>query len=443
MKTTYKQVLIEDLGEQGEGICKADGLTCFVRGVVLGDEVTLRITSMKKNYALGEAVEITKPSPDRIIAPCQHYPQCGGCQIMDLDYQAQLRYKERKVRETLARIAGIERPTEPIIGMELPWHYRNKMAYPVKHADIGMFAQDSHHLVPIEHCLIHPVQADSILEIVRKHLKNGLSAYDEHSHSGSLRHVLIRYAPATDQFMVVFVTHEACDLEPLIDDLKPFKNIISIIENKNHHRGNTILGGEHVIHFGQEKLTQHLSDLRFELSEYSFYQVNSEQMEKLYSVVKAFAGVTQEDIVFDIYAGMGTIGSMLAKQANQVYCIESVAEAVEDGQIALKHNKLDNVHFIRGRAEEIMPILAKESLKADVCIVDPPRKGLDNQLIDALLAVEPKRIVYVSCKVSTLARDLKRFMESGYEVKRIQPVDLFPHSTHVETVVLMSRKDKC
>lgn len=428
------KVTIHDQGEAGEGIALYNNMVVFIKKAVIGDEVEAKVETLKKNYAIAKLMKIITPSDKRVEPPCEYFKSCGGCQLMNLTYEAQLELKRKKVKDTLERIGGIDTPVKPVMGMEDPFYYRNKTIYPVLGDKIGIFKEKSHSIIEVDRCLIHDPMGDQVLRVVRDHLKRGLQGYDEKTHRGVLRHVMLR--SHDEEYMVVLVTHEDGDLTSLVEDLVSI-GISHVIENKNHRKGNTILSKENKILHGDATLKIALGDLTFNLSPQSFFQVNTEQTLKLYDEVKRMANLTGSEIVYDIYAGMGTIGSYLARNAKVVYAVEVVEEAVEDGIRSAKENSLTNLHFLQGDAKEAAKNLKEE---VDVVIVDPPRKGLDASLIDTINEMNPKRIVYVSCKPSSLARDLKLFKEKGFKTLEVQPVDLFPHTTHVETVVLMSRK---
>lgn len=435
-------ITIEDLGEGGEGIGKIDGLTVFVPGVVLGDEVEIEIRHSKKNYAVGEVTQLIKPSPFRVSSPCPDFPECGGCQILDMAYQAQLDWKKQHLIQTLQRIGQITADVEDVIGMEHPYHYRNKMSYPVDPTKIGLYQRGSHDIVAITDCQVHPQGVDRVLTLVRQHLNKTITGYDEATHRGGLRHVMVRYGFDRQEMMIVLVTCDQTDLTPLVEELQSLADVRTIIENKNTAQGNRILGPRNIVHYGDGVIEEELDDDTFAIDPYSFYQVNTVQLKKLYQLVREMAQLQGNELVYDIYAGLGTIGSYLSRESKRVVSIEIVPQAVTAGAAAAKKNKRDNMDFILGKAEEVIVTLNEQGLQPDLVVVDPPRKGLDQKLITSLLETMPETIIYVSCKPSTLARDLKQFCQGGYRVERIQPLDLFPHTTHVECVVLMSRVEK-
>ena len=434
------KIKIEDLGEGGEGIGRIDGLTVFVPGVVLGDEVEIEIVELKKNYAIGKVLTLITSSPSRVISPCPDFPECGGCQILDMDYQAQLDWKKNHLSQTLQRIGQITTPVDSVIGMEDPFHYRNKMSYPVDQTKIGLYQRGSHEIVSITDCQVHPKGVDRVLDIVRSHLNKTITGYDEVAHQGGLRQVMVRYGFDKKEMMIVLVTCDETNLAPLVEDLRAVPDIRTIIENKNCTRGNRILGNKNIILYGDGVIEEVLEEDTFAINPHSFYQVNTVQLKKMYQLVRELADLQGDELVYDIYAGLGTIGSYLSRQSKRVVSIEIVPQAIEAGVAAAKNNQRDNMDFILGKAEDVIGTLNEQGMRPDMVVVDPPRKGLDQKLIESLLEVMPDKIIYVSCKPSTLARDLNLFTQGGYQVDRIQPIDLFPHTTHVETVVLMSRK---
>ena len=436
------QVTIEDLGEGGEGICRVDSLTVFVPEVVLGDQVEIEIIQLKKNYAIGRVTRLIESSPLRTVSPCPDFPECGGCQLLDMAYPAQLDWKQQHLAQVLQRIGGIEMAIEPIIGMDSPWHYRNKMTYPLNQSQVGLYRRGSHDIVEIRDCQVHPPGVGKILEIVRDHLGRTVEGYNEKTHRGGLRHVMVRHAADRNQLMIVLVTCDTTDLTPLISELSAITNVRTILENKNRTRGNRILGYETTTLYGDGVIEEVLGGDVFAIDPHSFYQVNTVQLKKLYHLVREFADLSGDELLYDIYAGMGTIGTYLSRDCRQVVSIEVVPQAIDAGIKAAKENQVGNIDFILGQAETIIDQLNQQGQKPDIVVVDPPRKGLDQQLIESLLEIRPEKIIYVSCKPSTLARDLKLLTAGEYIVQRIRPVDLFPHTTHVETVCLMSKKEK-
>lgn len=441
------EVEVVDFGSRGEGVCKYKGFTIFVEGVVPGDILETEIYLKKRNYAKGKVKKIIKASEIRQEAPCKYFNTCGGCQIQNVKYEAQLEYKKKKVENALERIGKIEDfHISDTIGMDEPYRYRNKGQFPVQInnniVEIGFYKMGSHDVVDLRKCLIQEKISDRIINLIRSIIrKNHISIYDERKHKGVLRHIVIRTAYKTKDTMVVFVTN-GYDLpykNTFIEELEKIPSIKSCIQNINTMKGNRILGSENRTLFGERVIKDQIDDLTFEISPQSFYQINPVQTEKLYDKTLEYAGLTGEEVVFDLYCGIGSISLFLAKKAKKVYGVEIVKQAIKDANENAKRNNVENVEFIHGKSEEVLPQMNKEGIKADVIVVDPPRKGCDQSLLETIVEMMPEKIVYVSCKPSTLARDLKFITENGYSLDKVQPVDMFPHSTHVETVVLLNK----
>ena len=477
-KNDQIQLKITDMGVNGEGIGKTEGCTFFVKNAVIGDIVSAVVTKLKKGYGYAKMLKVQTPSPDRVDPICPVADQCGGCQIMQLSYPAQLQYKEKKVRENLARIGGIDLSMcqfDPIIGMdeEVPRGYRNKMQYPLgKNAEgqviSGFYAGRTHYLIGTDHCPVSLPGEDEIRKAVCDFADaQGLTVYDEETGEGLLRHLLIRQGYATDEIMVCLVINgDALGSEKseqaLVKTLqKTAPHISNICLNINREKTNVILGKEIRCLYGNPYMTDALSSgvdtnesLQFRISPQSFYQVNSAQTEKLYQKALEFAALSGSETVWDLYCGIGTISLFLAGHAAKVIGVEIVPPAIENAKENASLNGITNAEFLCGRAEELFPAAAKEAgFRADVVLLDPPRKGCDRKLLDAIRSVGPEKIVYVSCDSATLARDLKilaggadektAFVDGitphNYKVERVQPVDMFPHTVHVETVVLLSK----
>lgn len=482
-KNDLVTIKIEDMGIDGEGIGKTDGLTLFVKDAVVGDVITAKIMKLKKSYGYARLMEIIEPSSSRVKAPCPHAKACGGCQIMEISYEKQLEFKQNKVKNNLKRIGGfsdelIEEVMEPIVGMTSdddcyvssedfrgPLRYRNKAQFPMGtdsdgHVITGFYAGRTHRIIPCEDCLLGSEVNKTILDIIISFMEEeGIKAYDENLHKGLLRHVLIRVGKETGQIMVCLVINgnDLKNKEKLVSRLKEVEGMHSISLNINKENTNVILGRTTKVVFGDDYIEDsiHLRDVNtmrrfvgekdskttFRISAQSFYQVNPNQTEKLYSLALDYAGLTGKEIVWDLYCGIGTISLFLAAHAGKVYGVEIVPEAIENAKDNAKINGLDNVSFFVGAAEDVIPGWLKgEKGSPDVVVVDPPRKGLDAVCVETILGAKPERIVYVSCDSATLARDLKLFAEGGYELKRVRAVDQFAHTSHVETVVLLRRK---
>lgn len=448
-KNTHFEMTIEDLGSKGEGIGKINDFTIFVEGAIPGDQIEVRIIKVKKTYGFGKLIQIIKPSPKRVIPICPYVKRCGGCQIQHLDYPAQLEYKRKKVIDNLERIGKLTNiKVHPTIGMKNPFHYRNKAQFPVGIKDgkvqIGFYAPRSHDITDIPNCHIQDSISDKILTIIRKYIEdNKIPVYNEEDHKGLIRHILIRTAFQTKEIMVCIVINGKTlpHKEKLIKELTQIFNMTSIVLNHNTKKTNVILGEKITTLWGQDYITDYIGKVKFEISPLSFFQVNPMQTKVLYEKALEYAKLTGEETVWDAYCGIGTISLFLAQKAKQVYGVEIVEAAIEDAKRNAKLNNINNVEFFVGKAEEVIPKTYKEKgIKAEVIVVDPPRKGCDQALLETMVEMNPKRIVYVSCDPGTLARDLKILSEKGYTIEEVQPVDMFGHTMHVETVALIERK---
>ncbi len=465
-------VEIEDMGIDGGGIGKVEGFTFFVKDAVIGDRVQVKVMKVKKGYAYARLMEIIEPSPDRREPRCMYHRQCGGCQIQALDYKAQLVFKENKVKNNLHRIGGfsrelIEQVMEPVVGMEEPFHYRNKAQFPIgmdKDGEpvAGFYAGRTHSIIPNTDCALGVKENKAILEILLDYMKEyKIAPYNEETGKGLIRHVLIRKGFTTGEIMVcIIVNGEKLPWKrELVEALKRIDGMTSISININQENTNVIMGKEchtiwgkdtirDVIHMrsiesidaGQDVLTSEDSGITFAISPLSFYQVNPVQTEKLYSLALDYAGLTGTETVWDLYCGIGTISLFMAKKARKVYGIEVVEQAIMDARENARQNHIDNAQFYVGKAEEVLPRLyEEEGIRADVICVDPPRKGCDMACLETIVKMAPQRIVYVSCDSATLARDLKYLCANGYGLRRVRAADLFAQTVHVETVCLLSK----
>ena len=451
-------LVIDDMGIDGAGIGKIDGFPFFVKDAVIGDKIEAKIMKVKKGYAYARLINIIVPSEERTEPKCQYHKQCGGCQIQALDYKKQLLFKTDKVKNNLQRIGGfshvlLEKIMEPIVGMDLegqsPYHYRNKAQFPIgtdKNGEIitGFYAGRTHDIIPNMDCALGVEENRRILEAVVQYMKeNKVTAYNETTGKGLVRHVLIRKGFATGELMTCVIINgdRLPRQDKLIDDLAKVEGMTSISISINKERTNVIMGRSCRVIWGNETITDVIGGIRFFISPLSFYQVNPVQTEKLYSLALEYAGLTGNEIVCDLYCGIGTISLFMAKRAKKVYGIEIVEQAIEDARKNAARNQIDNAEFYAGKAEEVLPRLYKEKgLKADVICVDPPRKGCDEECLATMVEMAPERIVYVSCDSATLARDLKYLCANGYSLERIRPVDMFPHTVHTECVVWIQRK---
>ena len=461
-KNDLVTVAIEDIGVGGEGIGKVDGYTLFIKDAIIGDVVEAKIVKAKKNYGYARLMNIVTPSENRIEKPaCPMARRCGGCQIQEMKYGAQLSFKEGKVRGNLERIGEV--PTElldkvmqPIVGMEEPFHYRNKAQFPIGtdkegHIITGFYAGRTHSIIPNIDCTLGVAVNQKILEIILHFMENNhISAYDEEKHKGLVRHVLIRYGFKTDEIMVCLVMNgeKLPHAEKLVDKLCEISGMTSITISVNKAKTNVIMGNEIKLLWGQTYITDYIGNVKYQISPLSFYQVNPVQTEKLYGLALDYADLNGNETVWDLYCGIGTISLFLAQNAKQVYGVEIVPQAIDDARNNAKINDITNAEFYVGKAEEVLPEYYREyqeshggeTAHADVIVVDPPRKGCEESLLQTIVDMQPEKVVYVSCDSATLARDVKFLRESGYELKKITPVDQFPNTVHVETVVLLSHK---
>ena len=448
-KNDMVTVTIEDMGQDGEGIGKIAGYTLFVKDTVIGDVAEVKIIKAKKNYGYGRLMNLITPSPDRVEPVCPHARRCGGCQIQELSYEKQLEFKQNKVLNHLKRIGGFEEiPMEPIVGMDTPFYYRNKAQFPVgtdKDGKMitGFYAGRTHSIVDNRKCYLGVELNEQILDLVMEHCeKYQIPAYDEASGTGFLRHVLIRFGFTTKEIMVCLILNgkKLPYQEELAARLAEIPGMTSITINVNTQRTNVILGREILPVWGQTYITDYIGNVKYQISPLSFYQVNPVQTEKLYGLALEYAQLEGNEVVWDLYCGIGTISLFLAQKAKEVYGVEIVPQAIEDAKNNAMLNGFENAHFYVGKAEEVLPEKYEtEGVHADVIVVDPPRKGCDETLLKTMVDMQPKRIVYVSCDSATLARDLKYLCENGYELKKVRPVDQFPNTVHVETVCLLSK----
>lgn len=448
-KNDIVTIQIEDCGIDGEGIGKADGFTVFVKDAVIGDTVRAKIMKAKKNYGYGRLMEVLEPSPYRTEPKCPYARQCGGCQIQALSYEQQLTFKEAKVRGHLERIGGFrEIPMEPIIGMENPYHYRNKAQFPVGRGKdgriiTGFYAGRTHSIIENRDCALGVAVNREVLDRVIAYMeKYHVEPYDEMTGKGLVRHILIRYGFFTGEVMVCVVVNgnKLPHSEVLVDTLREIAGMTSITLNENRSRSNVILGEKLYLLWGQTYITDKIGDISYQISPLSFYQVNPGQTQKLYAKALEYADLHGEETVWDLYCGIGTISLFLAQQAKFVRGVEIVPAAIEDANRNAQLNGIHNVEFFTGKAEEVLPReYEKNGIYADVIVVDPPRKGCDEVLLKTILKMQPKRVVYVSCDSATLARDLKYLCENGYRLERVCPVDQFAHTVHTENVAKLER----
>ena len=440
---------IVDCGTDGEGIGKADGFTVFVKDAVIGDTVTAKIMKAKKNYGYGRLMEILNASPYRVEPVCPSARQCGGCQLQAVSYEEQKVFKEKKLRGHLERIGGFTNlPMEPLIGMDEPYHYRNKAQFPVgrnKEGKIvtGFYAGRTHAIIENRDCALGIPENKDVLDRVIAHMeKYNIAPYDEATGKGLVRHIFVRYGFFTGELMVCLIINgqDLPHQRELVEKLCEIPGMTSISLNMNKKRSNVILGDKVKTIWGKEYITDKIGDISYEISPLSFFQVNPQQTWKLYSKALEYADLHGEETVWDLYCGIGTISLFLAQKAKFVRGVEIVPAAIEDAKRNAQINHIENVEFFVGKAEEVLPReYEKNGVYADVIVVDPPRKGCDEMLLKTILKMQPKRVVYVSCDSATLARDLRFLCDNGYELKKVCGVDQFPQTVHVETVVLLSK----
>ena len=446
-----KEYVVEiiDNGYEGEGIAKIDNFTIFIPNSIKGETVKILIVKVLTSYAFGKIVEIIKPSKDRIEADCSTYKRCGGCSLRHIKYEETLEIKQNIVQSLVNKTLQTNIQVNKTIGMESPYYYRNKIQFPVGidkegTPQIGVFANRTHDIIPVQDCIIQNKLAQEITKSAFKFwIDNNLSIYDEKTQKGLLRHIVVKAGIKTNQYMCIMVINgkKMEKQEDFITYLtNQFPEIKSIIINCNMKNTNVILGKENYIIYGNGYIKDILGDFEFKISPFSFYQVNPIQAEKLYQIGVKSANISKEDIVFDLYSGIGTISLFMAKYAKKVYGIEIVEEAVKMAKENAINNKVKNVGFISGDVEKVLQEFIKEkNIIPDVIMMDPPRKGLDKNTIENILKAKPKKVIYISCNPATLVRDLY-MLEEKYEITSITPVDMFPFTYHVECVVVLQLK---
>ena len=460
-KNDIVTVEITDIGVSGEGIGHVDGYTLFIKDAVIGDVVEAKVMKAKKNYGYARLMKVITPSEYRVEPKCAFARRCGGCQIQEMSYDRQLVFKDQKIRGNLERIGGftkdqIDTVMQPVVGMEHPFGYRNKAQFPFG-ADkegnpiTGFYAGRTHDIIANTDCALGVEKNKEILEIILQYMReNKIKSYDEKTGKGLIRHVLIRYGFKTKEIMVCLVINgkKLPKAERLIEKLIQIEGMTSITISPNTRRDNVIMGDSYEILWGQGYITDYIGNVKYQISPLSFYQVNPVQTEKLYGLALEYADLKGDETVWDLYCGIGTISLFLAQKAKQVYGVEIVPQAIDDAKENAKINAIDNAEFFVGKAEEVLPEYYAEyerehngkTAHADVIVVDPPRKGCDETLLETIVKMQPEKVVYVSCDSATLARDLKYLCANGYEIKMCRGVDQFPQSVHVETVVLLSHK---
>ncbi len=459
-------VKITGITHEGQGVARIEGLAVFVDGALEGETVEIRVIKLNKSYAVGKLIKIIDASEKRTEPYCSVYKRCGGCSLQHMDYGATLEFKTGVVRENLKRIGKlVDIKVHDAIGMEEPFRYRNKAQFPVamtagttKDADnmvntgsvvTGFYAKRSHDVIDSGDCRIQDEASNKVRQIVKAFIvRHGITVYDETTGKGLVRHVMVRTAFHTGEVMAVIVINgaELPYSEELVKDLTAgtkdsagIDGIRSVMLNVNREKTNVIMGKKNICLYGREYIEDTIGPYRFRISPLSFFQVNPVQTEVLYKKALEYAGLTGKETVFDLYCGIGTISLFLSQMAAKVYGVEVVEDAVRDAKLNAEINGVSNVEFIVGEAETVIPEMYKQGIKADVVVVDPPRKGCEEALLRTLVEMRPERIVYVSCNPSTLARDLKYLDENGYKAAEAQPVDMFPWTEHVECVIRIQR----
>lgn len=442
-KNDFIDVEFEDLTHDGAGVAKVDGYPIFVPGGLPGEKAKVKVTKANKGYGFGRLMEITEKSSFRVDCPAEDAHKYGGCQLQHISYEGQLKYKENQVKQVLARIGKLEDVVvHPILGMEQPWHYRNKAQVPVGEKDgrliAGFFKQRSHEIVDTDESLLHLPEINEAVKAVKEIASElGIQPYNEESHKGVLRHIMARYGRQTGELMVVVVTRtkDIPQRNKLVEEIiARLPKVKSILQNVNSQKTNVIMGDKTEVLWGSEVIYDYIGDVKFAISARSFYQVNPEQTKVLYDKALEYAELSGEESVIDAYCGIGTISLFLAQRAKKVFGVEIVPEAIEDAKRNAELNEITNAEFAVGEAEAVIPAWYKEGNSADVLVVDPPRKGCDEALLQTIIEMKPKKVVYVSCNPATLARDLRILEDGGYKTVEVQPVDMFPQTTHVECV---------
>lgn len=444
---------IISIGYEGEGIAKIEGYPIFIEGAILGEKVKALIVKVKKNYAYGKLIEVIESSSERIEPKCSIYKRCGGCTVQHMSYKKQLDYKFERVKDCITKIGGLsEELVKYPIGMDNPERYRNKVQLPVGmvkgELNIGFYASRSHNIIDLDTCLIQDKVADRVTNLARqwmlKYNIQPASVDGVFNKKGLIRHIMIRKGFTTNEVMVVLVATK--DKIPYINEfineiVEKIDGIKSIVLNVNKENTNVILGQECITLWGEDTIIDYIDNFKFNISPLSFFQVNPVQTEKLYSKALEYAGLTGEETVFDAYCGTGTITLFLSQKAKKVYGVEIIEPAIINARENARINNIENAEFFVGKSEEVIPELIEKGIAPEVIVVDPPRKGCDIKLLEAIGKAKPKKVVYVSCDPSTLARDLKILEEQGYKTEEVQPVDMFPMTSHIECVIGLYRKD--
>lgn len=441
---------VEGFGAEAEGLCRSEGLVVFVPGALPGEQIEAQIVKVTRSHAYGRLLRVLRPSSSRVAPPCPYFPRCGGCACQHMDAAQELAFKRGVVRDALQRIGGLDIDVPQVLGMAAPWRYRNKTTMPVTmeagRPVCGFYARRSHRVVPADACLIaHPLSDLACRLVTAWMAEHRVPAYDEEAHSGLIRHVMTRVSEKERVMVTLVVNGETIpDEEALIAALKTgLPGFASLCLSPNTRPGNTILGESYRVLFGESRLRDRLCGFDYLLSPLSFFQINRVQAERLYGLALDMADVRTDDLVIDLYCGAGTISALFAAKARQVIGIEIVPQAVEDARMNADLNALNNLSFLQGTAEDLLPQLVRQGSRPDLVVLDPPRKGAEEAVLAAICAAGPRRVIYVSCHPGTQARDARYLCQHGYRAAACQGVDLFCHTAQVENVLSFDREVPC
>ena len=446
-----KEYIVEiiDTGYKGEGIAKIDDFTIFIPNAIKGEKIKIKIIKVLTSYAFGKIIEIIEPSKNRLESDCSTYKRCGGCNLRHVKYDETLKIKQNLVQSLVNKTLKNKIKVKETIGMENPYYYRNKAQFPIgkdkeNNVVMGVFANRTHEIIPIEECFIQNKEIQKLSKFILEFIKeNDISVYDETSRKGLIRHIVTKIGIKTNEIMCIIVINGKeipKEKELTMQIIKKFPNVKTIVKNINTKNTNVIMGEKNEKIYGDGYIEDKLGEYTFKISPHSFYQVNPVQAEKLYSIGVEAANINKEDVVFDLYCGIGTISLFMAKYAKKVYGVEIVEQAIKDAKENAKINNIKNTEFIAGDTKLILDdLINNKNIIPNVVMVDPPRKGLDNRSVENILKIMTNRFVYISCNPATLVRDLAKF-EEMYEIKSIQPVDMFPFTAHVECVCVLNRQ---
>ena len=447
-----KEYIVEiiDTGYKGEGIAKIDDFAIFIPNAIKGEKIKIKILKVLTSYAFGKIIEIIEPSKNRLESDCSTYKRCGGCNLRHVKYDETLKIKQNLVQSLVNKTLKNKIKVKETIGMERPYYYRNKAQFPIgkdkeNNVVMGVFANRTHEIIPIEECFIQNKETQKLAKFILEFIKeNNISVYDETSRKGLIRHIVTKIGIKTNEIMCIIVINGKeipKEKELTMQIIKKFPNVKTIVKNINTKNTNVIMGEKNEKIYGDGYIEDKLGEYTFKISPHSFYQVNPIQAEKLYSIGVEAANINKEDVVFDLYCGIGTISLFMAKYAKKVYGVEIVEQAIKDAKENAKINNIKNTEFIAGDTQLILDdLINNKKIMPNVVMVDPPRKGLDNRSVENILKIMPNRFVYISCNPATLVRDLAKF-EEMYEIKSIQPVDMFPFTSHVECVAVLYMKE--